>query len=644
MLRRILSAVLCAVLLTGLIPVDAHADYLSIGAPAETVRPGKAIVIVFESPVAGTAVIQLTNQQGEVVSVVTDGFQAHGGRNEIWWNGTWQGVPAPEGSYTMTVEIGGEKASAPVHVGSYAPYMYNVLALEPVCSPDVPVSITMVFSVGGTFTGGVLTPDGTEAVVAQYPVEAGEHTIEWDGTVNGQRLPAGEYSYTLTLTDDTGFDSTEEHITVTVTDSPAATDTPAPTETPAPTAAPSPVNEEDDGDVALLIGDSDVVEDVLLTADGQEIVLVDGVAQSETSNERPFTPSYTSPYDASGEPLSYWNLPMDITNEAAIWEVLTAPMTVVDGNERDQAKLYAEPSKDSEVIGLVTCKTQGVRVIETLDNGWSLVECYSSSFYGTKIPAWNLLVQGYIPTSSLKQVKPATEYGIIVDKLTQRLYIFKDGKLWTTLLVSTGLSNEEQPFNETRSGEFFLTSPVGDFKSDAMTCGMALRFNDGDLLHEVPYVINADGTKNYGYTEPKLGTKASHGCIRVQRKTTPEGVNQAWLWNNRNYNTRILIWEDWQGRQIAYPEDTMLYYNAKGGSYYHSQDFCYSATNDGVVLTPFPWTELDNEPYASLKFCPYCAPALRREQIDEINDRYAPGGDHDPILTEARREWLEEHP
>ena len=640
MLRKLLSLALCVVTLLTLVPMTASADYLSIGAPAETVRPGKAIVIVFESPAAGTAVIQLVNQKGEVVSVVTDGYQASSGRNEIWWNGTWQGIPAPEGGYTMTVEIGGEKASAPVHVGGYAPYMYNVMALEPVCTTDEPVNISLVFSVGGTFTGGVLLPDGTEAMVAQYPVQSGEHTVTWDGTVDGQRLPAGDYSYTLTLTDDTGFDSTEEHITVTVTDTPSETATPEPTATPAPTATPEPAEEED----VVIIDGSDVVEEVILTADGEEIVLINGVAQTAASNERPFTPSYTSPYDASGEPLSYWNLPMDITNEAAIWEVLMAPMTVVDGNERDQASLYAEPSTDSEVVGLVTCETQGVRVIETLDNGWSLVECYSSSFYGTKIEAWNILTQGYIKTSRLKQVKPATEYGIIVDKFTQRLYIFKEGKLWTTLLVSTGLANAKQPFNETRSGEFFLTSPVGDFKSDSMTCGMALRFNDGDLLHEVPYVTNADGTKNFGYTEPKLGTKASHGCIRVQRKKSPEGVNQAWLWNNRNYNTRILIWEDWQGRQMEYPVDAVLYYNAKGGSYYHSQDFCYSATNDGVVLSPFSWTELDNEPYASLKFCPYCGPLLRRAQIDEINERYAPGGDHDPIMTEARREWYESHP
>ena len=642
MFRRLFCILLCLVLLPGVIPAQAETGYLKVAAPAETVRPGKAITIVFDAPVAGDAAIRLINTQKQVVSVIAEGYKASAGRNELWWNGTWQGVPAPEGSYTLTVELNGETATAPIHVGAYAPYMYNVMAVEPSCTADMPVRITFVASVGGTFSGGVVLEDGTHVDVLTKVVAAGENAVEWDGTVNGVRLPAGEYSYTMTLTDDTGFDSTEEHISVTVEELPVATDTPVPaTDTPAPaTATPGPEQHVESG--TGNDGAAEVVEEVILTADGEEIVLINGVAQESDGVTHDFTPSYSSPYENTDEKLTYWNLPMDITNEAAIWEVLMSPMTVVDGNERDQVSLYAEPNTDSEVVGLVTCETQGVRVIETREDGWSLIECYSSSFYGTKIKAWNMLVQGYIKTSRLKEVKPATEYGMIVDKLTQRLYIFKEGKLWTTLLVSTGLSNEEQPFNETRSGEFFLTSPVGDFRSDSMVCGMALRFNDGDLLHEVPYVINADETKNYGYTEPKLGSKASHGCIRVQRKKTPEGVNQAWLWNNREYNTRLLIWEDWQGRQIAYPgEDAVCYYNAKGGSYYHSKDFCYSATNDGVVLTPFPWSELDNEPYASLKYCPYCAPLLRAEKIDEINNKYAPGGDHDPILTNARREWLE---
>lgn len=48
-----------------------------------------------------------------------------------------------------------------------------------------------------------------------------------------------------------------------------------------------------------------------------------------------------------------------------------------------------------------------------------------------------------------------------------------------------------------------------------------------------------------------------------------------WLWDNRKHLGRLVIWEDWQGRQIPIPDDdTVLYYNPNGGSYYHRADTC----------------------------------------------------------------------
>lgn len=62
---------------------------------------------------------------------------------------------------------------------------------------------------------------------------------------------------------------------------------------------------------------------------------------------------------------------MDITNEEAVWEVLMQPITVVDGNEKSFVYLRAEPSEDAEAVGEITCSTQGVHVLENLENGWS---------------------------------------------------------------------------------------------------------------------------------------------------------------------------------------------------------------------------------------------------------------------------------
>lgn len=72
--------------------------------------------------------------------------------------------------------------------------------------------------------------------------------------------------------------------------------------------------------------------------------------------------------------------------------MLTQPMTVVQGDSRSQSPVYKEPDKNAEVIGEVTCETQGLHVIENLDNGWTKIECYSSSFKGSKVEAYLLLV------------------------------------------------------------------------------------------------------------------------------------------------------------------------------------------------------------------------------------------------------------
>jgi len=376
-----------------------------------------------------------------------------------------------------------------------------------------------------------------------------------------------------------------------------------------------------------------------------EIILKEPEAEIRSAEEAAplslrFTPSSTSPWTGKDPNLNYWTLAMDITAEEAVWQALTAPMTVVDNGKGEKAQivLRAEPSADSGGVGSVTCATQGVHVLERGET-WSLVECYSSSFYDSPILNWNALVQGYVLTEYLQEIIPNQEMGIVVDKLTQRMYVFREGHLFSTLLVSTGLSNKRQPYNETRSGEFLLTSKVGTFSSDNLKCPMAIRFNKGDLVHEVPYIVREDGSLDYTTCEVKLGKKASHGCIRVQRKKTPEGVNMAWLWSNlRNGSrTRIMIWEDWQGRQIAAPEDDLILYRSRKSQVYHSSENCASL-KAGASLESFTYGELEDRKNASLKRCEWCAPPLRKAEIAEINAVYAFGGDHDPVLTEARED------
>ena len=596
--RLVFLLTLCAALLC--MALAEETTQLTVLPVTETVRPGKGVTLAYEAPEAGEACIQLVDDAGNTVLMIDPDRASTAGTNELIWNGTHEGVPAPEGTFHLTVRLGEETSSVPIHIGPYAPYMNHLRLENGDVTPETPLRVSFTASQRGALNWSVCD----SAMKIAYPldgiaVEAGPCELTWDGTLSdGSTLPDGAYIFTLLLIDETGFESNEERLPVTVAgfaqsppmEMPAPTATPAPTDIPQPTATDTPTPMD---------------------------------TPQPAAEARSFTPSYRST-DTSDTSLNYWTLPMDITDEAAVWEVLMQPITVVDGHQQAFIYVRSEPSDDAEAVGEITCASQGVHVLETLDNGWSRIEAYSSSFADSKVKAYAKFISGYVPTKKLKQITPSQEYGLVVDKLTQRLYLFKEGKLYSTMLCSTGLVNKDQPWNETMSGEYLIVSASGGFMSGNMHCAMGMRFNDGDKMHEVPYILNRDGSKNYGYTEPDLGKRASHGCLRVQRKRTPEGVNMAWLWNNRAKNVKLLIWEDWPGRQIPIPaDDFQLYYNPNGGVSYHSQATCYSIKNSkNVTMQAFTYGELEQEPYASLKRCEYCAPALRRAEYEEINAQY----------------------
>ena len=338
------------------------------------------------------------------------------------------------------------------------------------------------------------------------------------------------------------------------------------------------------------------------------------------------TPAYRSEYHPEHEGC-YWCTPMDITDEAAVWAMLTAPMTVVDIDQMKQTEIYAEPDENSKKIGVVTGQSQALHVLEKMDNGWTKVETYSTSFFDSSVKNYNAFVTGYIRSNMLKTVTPNQNYGIVVDKLTQRLYLFKDGHLETCLVVSTGLYNKSQPWNETRSGEYLIIyTKTGELKDGKTVSKYALRFNQADYLHQVCYDKRGEDEKDFTPYEPYLGQRKSHGCIRVQRVLNAQGYTMAKLAdlikNRTDKNcVKLVIWEDYQGRQIQTPsDDALLYYNPKGGQYYHA-----SSGHEGNIkkslwpLPSFTYGELDEEPYSKLKPCPYCHPLPRENEIEEIN-------------------------
>ena len=85
----------------------------------------------------------------------------------------------------------------------------------------------------------------------------------------------------------------------------------------------------------------------------------------------------------------------------------------------------------------------------------------------------------------------------------------------------------------------------------------------------------------------------------------------------------MVIWEDYEGREVMIPDDdTPLYYNPNGGSMYHSVADCASVKKKFLPLTQFTYGELDESPYSKLTICPYCMPTPRKADLEAINQEH----------------------
>ncbi len=563
-MKRLWTLLLAVLLLAGGLPEArslAGETEMQIGVSGSPLLPGEAVILALTVPEDGVCSIDLVDGRGEILARVAEDRPVTAGYNALYWNGTWRGMPVPEGDWKLRLSMNGETAETGITVGRMAPALLSVSADR----DTVPAGRKITVNYWATGEGTLIAKTGeTVLLEARVKTGAGEAALE-------AALPPGHYPVEIFLRREDGTLSPSSVIRVTTTE---------------PAEAYTPIGKGCGEDWAL----------------------------------------------------NAWTVPMDISDEEAVWQALTAPVTVLeDGKDKSQVRqvvLRKDPDPQSEGVGTVTLASQGVHVLEKGET-WSRIECYSSSFHDSPILNWNVLVQGWVETRLLKTIVPNQEMGLVIDKLTQRMYVFQDGKLFSTLLVSTGLANPRQPHNETRSGEFLLVSRVGGFYSDNMYCPRAIRFNDGDLLHEVPFV-ERNGRVIYSATEPNLGSKASHGCVRVQRKVNPEGLNQEWLYNHYRQNTKILIWEDWQGRQIDIPEDdTVFWRNPAKEDYYHCSEHCPALNTKRPA--EIRYAELSAEG-SGWRACPSCGPVQTREKLLEINRLYAEGGDHDPVLTEARKD------
>ncbi len=329
--------------------------------------------------------------------------------------------------------------------------------------------------------------------------------------------------------------------------------------------------------------------------------------------------------EAAKEAIRFsWFGEFDPADEAAAWARLTAEIAVLGTDQKEKVYLSDAPNGKRKTYdegrGFFYGASVAVRVIEEQD-GWTKIEAYNDR---------DELEQGWVKSSRIRTVTPNQTYGIIVDKMTQRLYLYKEGRLLTTLLCSTGTtSGGNSAINETASGEFLLCSWTGGFWSGNLYCDQAIRFNGGDLMHMVPAIYsggqdengNPVGTANYDICESALGRRASHGCVRVQRKDNADGYSHTWLWNNLRgqKNIKIIIWDD-DGRKLRETDPaTPMYYNKDGGKKYHTTARCASVKSRYLPLSAITYGDLSSYPYNQLSPCTTCGAPERPEVVAAWN-------------------------
>ena len=222
-------------------------------------------------------------------------------------------------------------------------------------------------------------------------------------------------------------------------------------------------------------------------------------------------------------------------SDTEIWEKMIAPAVVVDIRNTAHQKVFEQPDQDSRVLGTLHGQSQALSVLE-IQKGW------------VRIQAWNhetgAPVEGWVPENRLKVVQPQTQYGLLVDKKRQTLTLYENGVQIDTLLVSTGRMEKGKLYQETAAGSFLTDEHMSDYSTNGLKYDFVIRYDGGNLLHQIPYAWNESGKKDMIPGELFLGSKASHACIRIQEKPSPTGLNAYWFWTHLPYHTRVIVLDD----------------------------------------------------------------------------------------------------
>lgn len=225
-------------------------------------------------------------------------------------------------------------------------------------------------------------------------------------------------------------------------------------------------------------------------------------------------------------------LPETGMSDAEIWAVMQKPSVVVDIGNVSHQNIYSEKQEKSQILGTLHGQSQALEVLET-DDAWAGIRACRH-----EDGAW---VEGYVPLRRLKVVEPAGEYGLLVDMTSQTLAVFRSGERLCTVSVSTGLAIPQKLFRETAQGAFLTDEHIGGFAESFFHYEYPIRYDGGNLMHQVGWKKNG-GFRDTSEQMALLGTKASHGCIRLPQANPVFSAYRAWTTLPRG--TRVLIMDN----------------------------------------------------------------------------------------------------
>ena len=449
----------------------------------------------------------------------------------------------------------------------------GALAASPELTVTFPESIRpyagAVFSVSAPQDGDfvlTLTDEYIQYEIARQPLRAGETDISWDGLCqNGEAPRQGTYTLRAELESNTARYACEASLRIL---SPAAA-----LQYCIPSADAVYIG-QDGFLVNYLIEGSGLMHVQLAEKDAPEVILKTwGLEQSDglphifswnglldgrsvpagdylltfsikNSPQEPFRFDLRVSEDAPEVPalsLSSFDqlLPAADAADSAVWACLMQPVTVVDIGRLQHQSIYAQPSDKSAVLGTMHGQTHGVAVLELNVSGYARI--------GTWRQEDGEYIEGYVPQRKLMTVTPNAHYGLVVDKNAQTLSVYQDGQKVGTMAVSTGLMAEDKLFRETLAGAFLTNDRSISFRDEGYQYNYAIRIDGDNLIHSAGCRLR--GMKfDYGEQIPLLGSKASHGCVRVDPQPNKSGLNIYWLWTHIPYNTKVLVLDDPEAR------------------------------------------------------------------------------------------------